>query len=431
MKRLMFFLITVFFVGISTAGVKYVAVVETEIDAQSGVSADVSRAEAREITAELRREAVRNLPQDKYNIMTSETVQSMGGAVLEECAEENCVITLGGKIGADYIVRGIIRKIQTRLSLSVEIYETENGTLVGSSEAVRSENFGELLDKAAVACANMYKKFANTQNSYVQYADTLTRDSSSQGGDAVTRNSDSVKRNPRNPRSVTHSSVTHNPDSEKTYLIDYDDDGKPIYVAKKSKQPKPERKYDYYFAPKYQFPVGTPVSWGGIDVEGGLTWGNGVFLGVGGTLGCESDGIDSRSFRIRNINDRVLAGGGLSFGHSLNLWNNLRFAYGMSAGCWFTGERHPHFDAWNILAPFVKQRFNFMEITYRALWGFRDEVKVKYGYDDARGHGFGLNNHQLMLGLYFATSKRSRENMRDNDRNRSEYTYPETNAKGQ
>ena len=146
--------------GTAGAGVKYVAVVETEVDAQSGAAGLMGRAEAHEITAELRREAVRNLPQDRYNIMTSETVQSMGGAVLEECAEENCVITLGSKIGADYIVRGVIRKIQTRLSLAVEIYETENGTLVALSEAVRSENFGELLDKAAGVCGEMYRKFA-------------------------------------------------------------------------------------------------------------------------------------------------------------------------------------------------------------------------------------------------------------------------------
>jgi hypothetical protein len=97
--------------------------------------------------------------------MTSETVISMGGAVLEECAEENCVIALGSKIGADYIVRGTISKFQTKLTLSIELYETDNGTLVVSSEAVRSESLSELLDKATVACANMYKKFAEIQGS--------------------------------------------------------------------------------------------------------------------------------------------------------------------------------------------------------------------------------------------------------------------------
>jgi hypothetical protein len=89
------------FAGISVAGVKNVAVVETEIDAQSDVSAKLNRTEIREITEVLRREAVKNLPRNKYNIMTTETVIAQGGAKLEACAEENCVIALGSRIGAE------------------------------------------------------------------------------------------------------------------------------------------------------------------------------------------------------------------------------------------------------------------------------------------------------------------------------------------
>jgi len=149
--------------GISAAGVKYVAVVETGIDERSGASSMLNAAEVSLITTELRRVAVENLPRDRYNVMTSETVQSMGGAVLEECAEENCVIALGSKIGADYIVRGIISKFQTMLTLSVEMYETENGTLVASLSPVRSESAVELLDRGGGACAEMYRKFAGGQ----------------------------------------------------------------------------------------------------------------------------------------------------------------------------------------------------------------------------------------------------------------------------
>jgi hypothetical protein len=150
--------------GMSVAGLKYVAVVETGIDERSGVAAEITGAEVALITAELRREAVNNLPQGRFSVMTSETVQSMGGAVLEECAEENCVIVLGSKIGADYIVRGIISKLRARFTLSIEIYETDNGTLLASSDPVRSESIDDLVDKAAAACAIMYKKFAETQN---------------------------------------------------------------------------------------------------------------------------------------------------------------------------------------------------------------------------------------------------------------------------
>jgi len=163
-KRLTVFIVIIAFsVGIAVGQVKNVAVVETEIDAQSGAFAELNPAEVRQVTAELRRAAVRNMPRNKYNIMTSETVQAQGGAVLEECADENCVIVLGSKIGADYIVRGTLSKLQTRFTLTVEMYETENGNLVASSDPVRSENIGELVEKAGVACADMYKTFVSSQ----------------------------------------------------------------------------------------------------------------------------------------------------------------------------------------------------------------------------------------------------------------------------
>jgi uncharacterized repeat protein (TIGR02543 family) len=192
MKRLTLILAAVF-VGITSAQVKNVAVVETDIDAQSGASAKLTRAEVRQITAELRKEAVNNLlPQDKYNIMTSETVIAQGGAVLEECAEENCVIKLGSTIGADYIVRGTISKFQTKLTLSVEMYETENGNLVASSGLIASEKPAELLEMTKKACAETYKTFAAAQNaiqkSRVNY--TITATVNPPNGGSVTRNPD-------------------------------------------------------------------------------------------------------------------------------------------------------------------------------------------------------------------------------------------------
>jgi TolB-like protein len=151
------------FIGMAAAQVKNVAVVETEVDAQSGAAAKLNKAEVRQITAVLRKEALKNLPQERYNIMTSETVQAQGGATLEECADENCVITLGSKIGADFIVRGTISKFGTKITVSVDIYETNDGNLVASSELVRSENTAELLDGTARACGDMYKVFLNVQ----------------------------------------------------------------------------------------------------------------------------------------------------------------------------------------------------------------------------------------------------------------------------
>jgi len=163
-KTKVFFIIALF-AGISVAGVKNVAVVESDIDESSGASEQISRADVRLVTAELRREAVKNLPASKYNIMTSETVIAQGGAVLEECADENCVISLGSKIGADYIVRGTVSKMESKFTLQVEMYETDNGNLVASCEPVRAGSVGELIEKAAEVCGNMYRTWVASQKS--------------------------------------------------------------------------------------------------------------------------------------------------------------------------------------------------------------------------------------------------------------------------
>jgi uncharacterized repeat protein (TIGR02543 family) len=198
-KSTIFIIIAVLFAGASYAAMKNVAVVETEIDPHSGAAAELTPAEVRQVTTELRREAVKNLPRGLYNIMTSETVMAQGGAVLVDCAEENCVIALGGRIGADYIVRGTVSKLQTRFTLSVEMYETENGNLVALSEAVRSENIAELIEKAAAACADMFKTFVREQmpaapatnrlatpQPAIQYA--ITAAVNPAGGGSVSRN---------------------------------------------------------------------------------------------------------------------------------------------------------------------------------------------------------------------------------------------------
>jgi hypothetical protein len=164
MKKSALFLILTLFAAMPAFAVKYVAVVETEVDARSGASAEITPAEVTLITAELRREAVNNLPPGQYSVMTSETVIAQGSAFAVDCNEENCVIALGSKIGADYIVRGTISKFRARFALTVEIYETADGNLVASSDPVRSENVDELIEKAAEACGNMYRKFVAAQS---------------------------------------------------------------------------------------------------------------------------------------------------------------------------------------------------------------------------------------------------------------------------
>ncbi len=168
------------------------------------------------------------------------------------------------------------------------------------------------------------------------------------------------------------------------------------------------RKHDGYTALHYQFPIETRVSWGGINIGSGWTWKNGVFLGseLGG--GYSTDG-DAWSMMI---------GVGFNFGSVYDLGNDLQFVYGLSAGLWLlvndasTSEYTAIKQNCDFLGPFVKLRWRFVEITYRGLLGIYGEHfeytgisnVVKPYIDDS----FGGWNNQLMIGLYFATSKRER-----------------------
>jgi TolB-like protein len=505
--RLAFFLVMAFFVGMSAAAAKYVAVVETEVDAQSGAAAS-AKADIRQVTAEIRRQAVKNLPRDKYSIMTSETVMAQGGATLVECAEENCVIALGSKIGADYIVRGIVSKLGAKLTLEAVMYETENGTLVASSDLVRAEKFEGLVENAATACAEMFKKFVNEQVSApapaptpvpaVQYPYNVTAPPATATGNynyappATTANTYSYN--------YARPAVENFTAGERwgtwflnwlvpglgsaTVMKDWKGFGWQLGLAglgytllgvgigglesggseedaiaamaigeillitnftynivRSIRYDKPGGRdnggtVDWYFAPKYQFPVGMPVSWGGFNMEGGVVWGNGAFFGLDFNFGYSSVGYDSDSSYSGNYTDGMFIGGGLNMGNVYDFGNQLQLVYGGSVGLWYGGERkntgnqydsyyynyssgyyytrdyeNYYYDTYNFLAPFVKLRWRFLELTYRGLLGVWEESRYGYRnnssyseYDD----GFSWNSHQLMLGFYFETSNRRR-----------------------
>ena len=136
-----------------------VAVIETEIDAGSAASKEIEPAELRYITQEIRRLATNSLPKPKYSIMTEQTVQAQGDAVLQECDGENCIVSLGAKIGADFITRGTLSKFRKKYTLSVEIYDTRNGMLaVSLDEPIESEDLDDLLDGFRKTAPAFFKK---------------------------------------------------------------------------------------------------------------------------------------------------------------------------------------------------------------------------------------------------------------------------------
>jgi hypothetical protein len=174
------------------------------------------------------------------------------------------------------------------------------------------------------------------------------------------------------------------------------------------------RKVDWYFAPKYQSQVWPQSLLGGVNLEGGMIWGKGLFWGF-------DAGFSTRGGLYGT------AGFGLSLGNVYDLGHELQLVYGGSVGFWFADGEFSENDEYktdemadycyyneqeNFFGPFVKLRWKRFELTYRGLWGHKNE---SYRYDDGNyfnhhyvtvDEGFGWNSHQLMLGFYFSTSKR-------------------------
>ena len=93
--------------------------------------------ESRYLTNELRSNARSVLPQAGYIILTRENILSLlpPDEKEAECLAEACAVDIGRAIGAEYITQGYVSKLGNLLALSVELYETMDGNLIGSFSA--------------------------------------------------------------------------------------------------------------------------------------------------------------------------------------------------------------------------------------------------------------------------------------------------------
>jgi hypothetical protein len=166
----------------------------------------------------------------------------------------------------------------------------------------------------------------------------------------------------------------------------------------------------FYFTPKYMLPIGIPCPLA-FHVEFGWIWTNGFLFGIDLNGGGGGNG--------------AIIGGGFNLGGVHNLSApKTQIAYGGAVGFWVVHKEEYHeksysepryyYDGygneyvdyyyhgsetqwtyrtnWNFLAPFIKFRWQYIELSYRGLLGF---------YEDNDGGGFSWNNNQIMLGLYF------------------------------
>jgi len=103
-----------------------------------------------------------------FDVMTRENISALlpPEITLEDCVGE-CEVDVGRKIGAHYIVTGVIGRISGELSLLLRLYETRLGTLKAQAEA-RATLVGALQPKARQAASRLFAQLAPTQSASVK-----------------------------------------------------------------------------------------------------------------------------------------------------------------------------------------------------------------------------------------------------------------------
>ncbi|MCL2208318.1 MAG: hypothetical protein FWB90_09565 [Fibromonadales bacterium] len=95
---------------------------------------DLKLSEYRHLTDELRTIARETLPQGSYAVLTRDNIISLLPPESEEaqCLAESCAVEIGRAIGAEYITQGFVGSFGGMLTLTVELYESMSGHLLGS-----------------------------------------------------------------------------------------------------------------------------------------------------------------------------------------------------------------------------------------------------------------------------------------------------------
>jgi hypothetical protein len=105
-----------------------------EIVPSSEVIEELTISEFRLLSDELRRQAVNLLPAEEFTVLTRDGIISLmpPDEKETECLAESCTVDIGRAIGAEYISAGQVAKFAGKLSLTIELYETMGGRLLGS-----------------------------------------------------------------------------------------------------------------------------------------------------------------------------------------------------------------------------------------------------------------------------------------------------------
>jgi len=95
---------------------------------------NLSIAEMRYLTDELRSQAMKTLPSSNYAVLTRDNILSLIPKDKKEAQllSQSPAVEIGKAMNAEYVSQGSIGRFGELLTISIELYETKNGKLLGS-----------------------------------------------------------------------------------------------------------------------------------------------------------------------------------------------------------------------------------------------------------------------------------------------------------
>jgi len=116
------------------------------------------------LTDRLRETAVNVLPNERFGIMTTESIVAFLGSMentVRVCKESSCLAELGRMVSADYVAQGRIGRFDNNLTIKVELYNVKTGNLMGSFTG-GSKNISGLLAVIDEKAADLFKRMLGT-----------------------------------------------------------------------------------------------------------------------------------------------------------------------------------------------------------------------------------------------------------------------------
>jgi len=128
----------------------------------SSDAVNLSISEYRHLTDELRTKARETLP-SSYSILTRDNIIALIPPDEEDakCLAEGCAVDIGRAIGAEYVTQGFVGWFDGKLTLTIELYESMSGNMLGSfvtESSTVSGLLGTIREKAPAMFAKVTEK---------------------------------------------------------------------------------------------------------------------------------------------------------------------------------------------------------------------------------------------------------------------------------